>query len=392
MKTLIELYDERPLENVLSTEVFHPERTVYLCPQEIAQDKKRQEQFRSFFQHRGIETQLVFVDASRYSAYKLRSSLQKIVETYPDCVLDITGGSDSALFAGGLVSAELGLPAFTYSRKKNRFFNIYNAPFEDSVECTLSYGVEDCFLMAGGAVRQGRVDNAVLKNYSTLIDPFFSLYLVHRRDWNHIVNYIQRVSQLPPEAPLTLHVDGAYTVKGERSSRISAPEAALVGLEKIGMLKNLTIRRGEHVSFDFADAQIRTWLRDIGSVLELYIYKACLDTGVFQDVRTSVVVDWEGDFQRDNVTNEIDVMATRGIVPVLISCKTCDVSTEALNELAVLRDRFGGAISRAMIVTAERCRAITRHRASELGIDVIDLDDLKSHNIKEQLVSLMDRK
>ena len=392
MKTLIELYDERPLENVLSTEVFHPERTVFLCPQEIAQDKKRQEQLRSYFHHRGIETELIFVEASRYSAYKLKSSLQKIVETYPDCVLDITGGSDSALFAGGLVSAELGLPAFTYSRKKNRFFNIYNAPFEDGVECTLSYGVEDYFLMAGGAVRQGRVDNAVLKNYMTLIDQFFSLYLVHRTDWNHIVNYIQHVSQLPPEAPLTLQVDGAYTVKGERGSRISAPEAALVGLEKIGMLKNLTVKRGERVKFDFADAQIRTWLRDIGSVLELYIYKACLDTDIFQDVRTSVVVDWEGDFQRDNVTNEIDVMATRGIVPVLISCKTCDVSTEALNELAVLRDRFGGAISRAVIVTAERCRAITRHRASELGIDVIDLDDLKSRKIKEQLVSLMDRK
>ena len=392
MKTLIELYDERPLENVLSTEMFRPERTVFLCPQEVAQDRKRQEKLRAYLHHRGIETELVFVESSRYSAMKLKKSLQKIAETYPDCVLDITGGSDSALFAGGLVSAELGLPAFTYSRKKNRFFNIYNAPFEDGTECTLSYGVEDCFLMAGGAVRRGRVDNAVLKNYMTLIDPFFSLYLVHRRDWNRIVNYIQRVSQLPPEVPLTLHVDGAYTVKGERGSRISAPDAALVGLEKIGMLKNLTIKRGEHVSFDFTDAQIRTWLRDIGSVLELYIYKACLDTDIFQDVRTSVIVDWEGDFQRDNVTNEIDVMATRGIVPVLISCKTCDVSTEALNELAILRDRFGGALSHAVIVTAERCRAITRHRAIELGIDVIDLDDLKSRKIKQQLVSLMDRK
>ena len=31
MKTLIELYDERPIENVLGTEVFRPERTVFLC-------------------------------------------------------------------------------------------------------------------------------------------------------------------------------------------------------------------------------------------------------------------------------------------------------------------------------------------------------------------------
>ena len=40
MKTLIELYDERPIENVLSTEVFHPETTVFLCPGETAQNRE----------------------------------------------------------------------------------------------------------------------------------------------------------------------------------------------------------------------------------------------------------------------------------------------------------------------------------------------------------------
>ncbi|MEI3427884.1 MAG: hypothetical protein V8Q82_01320 [Christensenellales bacterium] len=64
--------------------------------------------------------------------------------------------------------------------------------------------------------------------------------------------------------------------------------------------------------------------------------------------------------------------------PIFISCKTCDVKTEALNELAILRDRFGGQIARAAIVTAERGRAPMRHRAMELGIDVIDLEDLRS--------------
>lgn len=390
MKTLIELYDERPLENVLSTEVFRPERTVYLCPQEILQDQQLQNKLRAYFAHRGLDTELIFEEASLYNAGKIKKHLQKIVSAYPDCVIDITGGTDAALYAGGLASAEFGIPAFTYSRKKNRFFNIYNAPFEESVECTLQYNVEDCFLMAGGAVRSGRVDNAILGKYMDLIDPFFNLYLAHRTNWTHIVDYIQHVSQIPKELPVALHVDGAHLVKGERGSRIAAPEAALIGLETIGMIRNLKIEPNQAVHFDFADEQIRIWLRDIGSVLELYIYKCCLDTGIFQDVRTSVVVDWEGDFKRDNVTNEIDVMATKGIIPVLISCKTCDVSTEALNELAVLRDRFGGAISRAAIVTAEMCRAITRHRASELGIEVIDLEDIRKGRVEQQLKALVE--
>ena len=146
---------------------------------------------------------------------------------------------------------------------------------------------------------------------------------------------------------------------------------------------------GEKVSFRFRDGQIRTWLRDVGSVLELYVYKACLDSGLFDDVRTSAVVDWEGDKRTNAVSNELDVMATRGVTPVFISCKTCDVKTEALNELAILRDRFGGQIAKAAIVTAERGRTVMRNRASELNILVIDLEDLEKGRIGQRLKSLM---
>ena len=76
------------------------------------------------------------------------------------------------------------------------------------------------------------------------------------------------------------------------------------------------------------------------------------------------------------MTNEIDVVAVRGIRPTFISCKTCEIHTEALNELAILRDRFGGEVSRAIIVSTERTRTVTRNRARELDIEVIDLNEL----------------
>ena len=43
MQTLIELYDERPIENVLAMEVFRPAEVVFLCPAEAAQDRAMQE-------------------------------------------------------------------------------------------------------------------------------------------------------------------------------------------------------------------------------------------------------------------------------------------------------------------------------------------------------------
>ena len=123
----------------------------------------------------------------------------------------------------------------------------------------------------------------------------------------------------------------------------------------------------------------------MGSVLELYVWKACVRSGSYQDARVSVVVDWDGQNTRDGVSNEIDVVAVRGIMPVFISCKTSEIHTEALNELAILRDRFGGEVARAIIVSAERASTVTRNRAAELDIDVIDLNELDPEQLIKRI-------
>ena len=389
MKTLIELYDERAIENILAPDMFRPERIVYLCPAELSQDRKRQEKMRSFFLRRGWDPELLFMESSLFKADRILRQLQAIYEKYPDCAVDVTGGSDAALFAAGMFSCKTGTPAFTYSRKQNRFYDISGADFADNVTCTLSYTVEEFFLMAGGTLLPGRVDNAVLSKYLSDFDPFFDCFLQFRRDWTDIISYTQRVSpseygQVPP-----LSIQGKYTVKGDHGSRNSANEAALQELERINYIQDLKIVRGESVSFRFRDLNTRAWLRDVGSVLELYTYKACIDTGIFNDVISSAVVRWDDVLGHGSVTNEIDVMAARGVIPLFISCKACDIKTEALNELAILRDRFGGKGAKAAIVTTEPCNAAARHRAAQLGIAVIDLEELKSGQMAQRLKVIM---
>lgn len=243
--------------------------------------------------------------------------------------------------------------------------------------------------MAGGTLLPGRVDNGTLKEYLDDIDPFFDCFLQYRREWTNIITYMQRVSpseygQIPP-----LDVQGNYTVKGERGGRICAKEDALQAFQRIGFLRNLKIISGEKVSFRFRDANARAWLRDVGSVLELYVYKACLDADIFNDIISSAVVRWDEVLGHGSVINEIDVMATRGVVPLFISCKVSDIKTEALNELAILRDRFGGKGAKAAIVSTERCNAAARHRAAQLGIAVIDRDELESGKLAYRLKVIM---
>ena len=389
MDTLIELYDERPLENVLGVEMFRPLRVVYICPEQIASNTVVQKKLRAYFAHRHQKVELIFYKASVFDTESMLDLFRSIVKRYPDCAIDITGGTDAALFAAGLLSAEVPIPVFTYSRRKNKFYDLRNAPFASKLPCDVQYSVEDCFLMAGGSMRKGRVDNSILSRYMEDIDPFFAVFLKYRRQWDRIVTYIQRVSAAREDGTYSLSVQGDYIVKGEQGARLTAPEEALRDLEKIRMISGLKIVPEESVEFYFRDPQVRAWLRDVGSVLELYIYKACLDTGIFNDVRTSAVVDWNGDEKDHAVSNELDVMCTQGITPVFISCKTCMIRTEALNELAVLRDRFGGQIARAAIVTAEPAGASARNRAAELNIRIIDLNDLQEGTVAESIRSLM---
>ena len=389
MNTLIELYDERAIENVLAADVFRPQRIIYLCPTEVAQSRERQEQIGDFFRYRGWNPELIFVEASQYKVDRILRQLLMISEKFPDCALDVTGGSDAELFAAGLFAAKADVRVFTYSRRQNRFYNISGADFADNLPCNISYSVKDFFLMAGGTLLPGRVDNGILRGYLDDIAPFFDCFLQYRRDWTNIITYMQRVSpaeygQIPP-----MDVQGNYTVKGERGGRICAKEDALQAFERIGFIRDLDIVSGDKVSFRFRDVNTRAWLRDVGSVLELYVYKACLDAGIFNDIISSAVVRWNEVLGHGSIINEIDVMATRGVVPLFISCKVSDIKTEALNELAILRDRFGGKGAKAAIVSTERCNAAARHRAAQLGIAVIDRDELESGKLAYRLKVIM---
>ena len=389
MNTLIELYDERAIENILAPDMFHPRRIIYLCPREVLRDHTRQQKLAAFYRKRGWEPELIFVGTSLFEADRILRQLFTIEEKYPDCAIDVTGGSDAALFAAGMFAARKGVPAFTYSRRKNRFYDISGADFADDLYCDLTYSIEDFFLMAGGTLLPGRVDNHILSQYLPYFDPLFSCFLRFRHEWPTIISYIQRISpaeygQIPP-----LDITGSYTVKGERGSRNSANEDALQELAQIGFIQDLTIIPDQQVSFRFRDVHTRAWLRDVGSVLELYTYKACVDAAIFHDVISSAVVRWDDVLGHGSVLNEIDVMAARGVIPLFLSCKACDIKTEALNELAILRDRFGGKGAKAVIVTTESCNAAARHRAAQLGIAVIDLEELKTGQLVHRLKVIM---
>ncbi len=382
MKTLIELWDERPIENVLAAEMFRPEEVVYVCPPEKAEDREWRQTMEAYFRARRVPVRTSFVPVSLLDAGKIRRALRDILREHPDAAIDISGGTDATLFAAGAAAGRT--PVFTYSHKRNTFFEIQHAPFARSLPCTVRLDAASCFLMAGGVLLPGREDNRALRERLPDIDAAWDVYRRFRSEWPRQVKYFQRISSAADPA---LRAEGQRTEKAD-NSRVTVSEDLLRALAAAGLIRELTLGE-EAVSFRFADDLTRFWLRDVGAILELHVFAACLRAGCFDDTVLSAVVKWRGaEGKRDAVTNEIDVMAVRGVQPVFISCKTCEIKTEALNELAILRDRFGGEDSRAMIVTsAGRTRAASamRKRAAALGIEVVDWGDLEAGRLERIL-------
>jgi len=382
MKTLIELYDTSPIENVLATEMFRPREMILICPPEVEQDRQYRRSLRAYFEYRNCPVKLTFIPVSMLDALKIERVLREVLDAHPDCAIDIAGGTDAALFAAGAVSG--GSAVFTYSKKRNAFFEIKNAPFARGVTCNVRLDARSCFLMAGGTLMPGRIDNEDLEFRVYQIEWLFDTYSKYRRIWNRQVSYIQKISSAEPGK---LDAAGRWTEKaGDR--HVKADAGLFKALAKAELILDLHMDE-EGLRFRFPDETVRFWLRDIGSVLELQVFRACTEAKCFDDVVLSAVVNWQdGAIQRDSVTNEIDVVAVQGIQPVFISCKTCEIHTEALNELAILRDRFGGKDSRAIIATsgmATKNRAPMRRRAAQLGIEVIEWDDLRFDRLVARL-------
>ena len=384
MKTLIELYDNSPVKNVIGTEMFRPEETVLLCPPELASVKALKSSLEKYFEYRGCRVKLTLVQVSLLDASRVERTLREIVDSREDCAIDISGGTDASLFAAGAVSADRDVAVYTYSFKKNTFFEIKNAAFAKDCPCSVTLDVRSCFLMAGGSLLEGRSAGVRLTERLDQIDALFEIYKKFRRGWRSQILYMQQISSSEHGC---LEAAGKRTIMADHSM-VSVDEQLLRALHGSGLIRDLKLSQ-EAVSFRFADESVRFWLRDIGAVLELKVYRDCLEAGCFDDVEMSAVVNWEGgQSQRNAVTNEIDVMAIRGIRPLFISCKTCEIKTEALNELAVLRDRFGGKESRAMIVTsanATKSRSLMRLRAKELYIEVVEWEDLAQGRLPDIL-------
>lgn len=399
MKILIELYDREPIFNYLATMVFRPEKVYFVGGKKTVSPKCRAKT-EKFAKIMGLDSEFIYRASKSPDFADIKYEIESIItaerENGNSCVIDVTGGGDLSLVAAGCLMGG-GTEIVRYERKENCFKNLSNG---DSVGVDLEIPCDAFITAAGGTI----YDETRNLNYSdkdwAVIKDLIRIYFENRDEWNRFVKYLQRISKKEGEkvgdslnitAPMTL-TDGGKT--------FACNETILDKLEKAKVIRNYSVdRQNKKIRFEYVSSKLANLLVNEGVWLELCVYLSAKEAPEFSDTQTGVKFVWDIPEKNTSVQkllsdtiprNEVDVMLTRGVMPVFISCKTRYPINEDLNELYAIKENFGGKISAAILATTKyvESESPVAERARAMGIGIIDERNFENGTVAKRLLRL----
>lgn len=386
MKTIIELFDREPIENVLGMLMMNPQQVVFLGDKKIMREYRKESILR-FAKQRGLQTKISFYHYDCTNYQNIIDTYQRVVQANPSCAFEVTGGKEIPLLAAGAFCIEQKIPVNYFDYRSKKFFNVFqNSTLPEISLPKLS--VRDILTLAGGSMMRHGHFNQEYRSPEMQRDilSVWDIYKKHRQEWGAQTTFFQQI-QTEDEHTLAVSVPEKLSGKVNAECNFSIMQA----LAERGIILRLHRRNGQ-VSFQFKNEHLRKCLSDAGIWLELYTGLCADQTKFFDDVQVSVVIDWDGsDHDPNDTTNEIDVMLVHELTPIFISCKTGVPSTHALNEIKLLAERFGGITAKAVLVTSTAVSKVapaTYRRAGDMGVMILEEEELFNKQFPQKLTDI----
>ncbi len=142
----------------------------------------------------------------------------------------------------------------------------------------------------------------------------------------------------------------------------------------------------------FRNKKIREMVEVSGAFLENYLYIKLTESGLFDDVKMSTVIDFSDERYSYPVRCEIDCLIIKDNKLLFVSCKSNKADTEALNEIYVHNHHFGNVLSLPVLCVCEemdRKYPSTYAKGEELGVYLVDRSSFLDHEICEVFESIL---
>lgn len=382
MHTLVEIFSDKPIENVVSCLAMKPKKVIYIgfdMPMHQRNDIER------FFKAHNLHPVVEYVTVNGADLENVICSINKIIDTNKDCAIELGGGNELISAAVGAVSVSKNVPVFRYNIADNSVIDIYRFNTDTAVHDT-DMNIDEFIQLYGGAVndskafRQWNMDSEFEKDIMGL----WRIYAKNCTLWNRQMTIIALLDELDSDSrPDWVYVEQsrlkAHNRKAELDRRIMSQ------LCDSGYISGFIADKNK-IMYRYKNPQIRAVLTKTGNLLELYTYIAVRNLEIsgkkfFNDAEIGLCLDWDGiiHYGAESVmdtVNEVDVVAMHANVPVFISCKSGEVKKEALYELHTIADKFGGSHARKILVTTDSRSSETKlylkQRAADMGITIIE--------------------
>ena len=371
MKTLIEIFDSKQFENIISPISLKNINKVIFVGTKNTMSKDRIDNVESFLNllMPEIITEYVFVE--RDNSDSVMKCLENIIKQNENCILDVTGGEDVLLVCAGIFAQKHTLPIIRTNASDGNLTLIYGSAENISFKkCSLD--ISHFILLQGGNIRFSETIDHFTENDIIDIKELFSVNAANCEAYICFCNFVSEFI-CAEDSTFSFH-------ESELDKKSIASKNHINFVINQLLTKKLiyeTSQKADILSFRMRSALITACLKKSGNVLEYYTAIALKKSKVnFNDIRVGTSVEWNDKGVRYETQNEIDVLAVYNNFPIFISCKNGEVKKEALYELDTVSTTLGGAYCKRILV----CTGISKNfsarrhlieRAKDMNIHLI---------------------
>lgn len=380
MKTIVEIFDECQIENVIAALNFKPEKIIFVgFKKNMKHDAKKS--LAHFFKIRNIKSELVFEIVPRYDFEAITQKLENIARQNEDCVFDLTGGREMILTAMGYVAAKVNIPLIQFNVRSGELINVKNSESICTIEKPTICTEESIILNGGKKTVNANPQWNFNSDFTNDIKYMWSVCRKNCGLWNKQCNFFSRLSEIT-HTYFEINID-KNLLKTYGAEPFLCDEI-IKELIDGGLIKKFKNDK-DYLSFEYKNEQISRVLSKAGNLLELYGYITAMEIntnekGYYDDIAIGVSVDWDINNESEftiSAKNEVDLMLMRDLIPIFISCKNGYVHKEDLYELETVAEKFGGKyVKKILLCTFTDTSAISHKylvkRAEEMGIHIMD--------------------
>ena len=395
--TYIEFFDKSAIENICSCLVNAPDRVVLIGSQKKTLLSHAQ-RYHDLFLVKGVDIEFICKSVNKNNLQDIVDLLSEIVESYEDCVFDLTGGDELMLVAVGIVYyryRDMDIQMHRFNLRSNVLYDCdkdgKDIPIDNLPELSVQ---ENIRLYGGKVVFEDEKPGASYRWDWTadFIDDIRNIWDICKRDvraWNTQIGVFAAAEELSDKtSPLvtTVSMPKISEYLKNFSAKYVEIKRIIRELQDHGLLF-FEDSEEDVISITYKNEQVKRCLIKAGQALEMKITLAAMlahdksGDHVYSDVMNGVYIDWDGNIHTEqdgyDTENEIDVMIMHGMIPVFVSCKNGMIDIDELYKLSAVADKYGGKYAKKVLIATalgskDHFAMYLRQRAQDMNIRLIE--------------------